>query len=122
MCEEFEESYSDRVQAMRGSIELAVKDYDRTVFGVRKLFEGQKMTRVEKFVPELRESKDIESLEEMHVEYDKFDIEHLYQFCKENPINKAKQNYQFMKLERTKELDDVVSEIWNFWHMPVDQM
>ena len=92
MCEEFEESYSDRVQAMRGSIELAVKDYDRTVFGVHKLFQGQKMTKVEKFVPELRESKDIESLEEMHVEYDVFDIEHLYQFCEENPINKAKKH------------------------------
>ena len=78
MCEEFEESYSDRVQAMRGSIELAVKDYDRAVFGVRKLFEGQFMTRVEKFVPELRESKDIESLEEMYVDYDVLNIEHLY--------------------------------------------
>ena len=80
------------------------------------------MTKVEKFVPELRESKDIESLEEMNFEYDVFDIEHLYQFCEENPINKAKKHYEFMKLERTKELDDVVREIWDFWHMPVDQM
>ena len=80
------------------------------------------MTLVEKFVPELREFKDIESLEEMDIEYDEFDMEKFYQFCKVNPINKAAQSYDFMKLERTKELDDVVTEIWNYWHMPPVQM
>ena len=81
------------------------------------------MTKVEKFVPELKGSKDLEGLDQMYIaDYDVFDIEHFYRFSKVNPINNAKQDYQFMKLERTKELDDAVSEIWKFWHMPPDQM
>ena len=89
MCEQFEESYTERLQAMRGSIEQAVKDYDRIVFAMFILFdEKAKMTRVEKFVPELKQSKNIEGLEHMYfAEYDTLDLEHLYSFCKVNPIN-----------------------------------
>ena len=47
---------------MEASIDIAVTDYERIGYGIRRLFKGKPFTKVEQFVPELKLIKNLECL------------------------------------------------------------
>jgi len=64
MCGHFDEScvfsFAEglELEVIERSVEIALQDYDRIVFGMSKLHNGDDLTKVQKFLPELKNSKE----------------------------------------------------------------
>ena len=117
MCGHFDEScvfsFAEGMdlEIIQRAVELAVEDYDRIVFGMSRLHKGDDLTTVQKFLPELKVAIEPSP---MWQNYDKFDLDAFYKFCKENPIDHSTQPYMqsFLDLERTTEVEEFIVGIW----------
>jgi len=113
MGHEFDESYiykfpsleqqnthEDDFGPFSGVIEMAVLDFDKFNFAMQKYAEGTEMEKLRAFMPELSK-KDLRGVAPISDDFDKFDIETFYKFCRNSPIDGEDQQwaYPFVALE-----------------------
>lgn len=92
---------------------MALEDFDNIVYLSQMAREG---TSVEDISLISREFKNIKKDEYMTQDYDQFNLDLFYKFCRENPIDGTPQDfmYPFINLKNTdqKELDQFVIGSW----------
>ena len=85
--------------AFAGVIEMAVVDYDKFNFSLQKFSEGTSMEQLRKFMPELSK-KDLAGVSPISSDFNSFNIESFYNFCRKSPIDGEDQQcaYPFVAL------------------------
>ena len=96
-------------------IEMAVVDYDKFNFSLQKFSEGTPMEQLRKFMPELSQ-KDLAGVSAICSNYNSFNIESFYNFCRKSPIDGEDQQwaYPFVALKNVnqEELDEFIIGTW----------
>lgn len=94
---------------------MAVIDFDKFNFAIKKFAEGTKMDTIKAFIPELNK-KDLTGVSAISSDYDKFDIDVFYEFCRHSSIDgeDMKWAYPFVALENVnrEELDEFIIGTW----------
>lgn len=105
MGHEFDETYvyqfPDTAQEVEedfapfaGVIEMACNDYDKFNFAVKMVQAGQSQQNIGKFSPELR-NKNLMGVSPLSEDYDSFNIEAFYSFCRKHPVGGEDQAWAY---------------------------
>jgi len=98
------------------TIQMALEDFDNIVYLSQMAREGTSVDEICLLAGEFKNITNDGSMPFMTQDYDKFNIDLFYKFCRENPIDGTPQDfmYPFINLENAdqKELDQFVIGSW----------